>query len=136
MREIKFRVWDKFIDGWCKPEEIGIRADGLFLFEDYDSGCGSFWNTHALHEERFIACQYTGLHDKNGKEIYEGDVLKVRRYHVDFGAHHEVRTVVFASGMFVFDKDNDGTAITGNDFRSGELEIIGNIYEHHELVNK
>jgi uncharacterized phage protein (TIGR01671 family) len=84
--------------------------------------------------------QFTGLKDKNGKEIYEGDIAFVKDYFSDFGENWTdlEGEIKFISGafwicgkeneeipLFVFDKDLDPT---------DHIEIIGNIYENSELI--
>lgn len=76
-----------------------------------------------------ILMQYTGLKDKNGKEIYEGDVVRINRNHnmfpqvTDFGAPFNVE-VKYQYVMFY------PLYIVG-----GDCEIIGSIYENPELLN-
>lgn len=74
--------------------------------------------------------QYTGLKDKNGKEIYEGDIL---------GSYGAVFTVIFEDGCFKWSTDAIGAnnqiayKKTGHFKNVGPFEVIGNIYENPEL---
>lgn len=70
MREIKFRAWDKARKRWTNYS----IADDLPRFYDKHTGC---WKTDQ-EGERFILCQYTGLKDISGIEIYEGNILIAR----------------------------------------------------------
>jgi len=103
MREIKFRSWDKQdkeIDSWeC------ILDDG---FESYLN-------------DRFEILQFTGLKDKNGKEIYEGDIAK--------NESGIIAPIEFNNGAFWF-----GCVLLFDVFN--ELEIIGNVLENHMLLEK
>lgn len=80
--------------------------------------------------------QFTSLHDKNGKEIYEGDI---------FDYHGIVNVVIFKDGMFCYDsyrenKNLENIVELSNYFfnwennKSKEIEVIGNIYENPELL--
>lgn len=115
MRVLKFRAWDNRYGGhmisW--PE---IRENMNFL---------------VLNTEGIIATQYTGLKDKNGVEIYEGDIVK------HWFAEPSLWEVVFGNGTFYlklikspnkaeFDSLSIEAAL-GN-------EVIGNIYENPELL--
>jgi hypothetical protein len=109
MREIKFRAWDgeRMLDNW------------LFIRND-PGGSRSVQNllAHAVD-----VMQFTGLHDKNGKEIYEGDILQREGGRID--------EVEFESGCFVA-RHSEG----GYDFISDKnyFQIIGNVFENPELL--
>lgn len=131
-REIRFRAWNK-----TEKEMIydcySIRANGYFEFD-------LNYNTHLY--DKFIkpefVMQYTGLHDRNGKEIYEGDILD-NGY--DVTGNKSYLVVEFYAGNFCCGftkKTRLGTAekhsiqggIDGNDCGY----IIGNIWENPELL--
>jgi len=76
--------------------------------------------------------QYTGLLDKNGTEIYEGDVLKGTHY-MNGSWHRIIGKVVFSSPRFCIDGVGQYERIMRIDFDSS-FEIIGNIYEHPNLL--
>lgn len=109
MKTIKFRVWNKH-----KKEMI----DGIEEFTLND-----------LNKPWFIALQYTGLKDKNGKEIYEGDVL-------DIGQPEPCLFEVTQSTMgFAFRSINNKIDLDYFDAKD-EIEVIGNIYEHKYLLTR
>ena len=89
--------------------------------------------------------QYTGLHDKNGKEIYEGDIVIGSEKESGFPPYDSTkpRVVEFRNGCWCFDAgryDDDWirfgfwTASNEGKTRLKQLEIIGNIYENPELL--
>ena len=69
--------------------------------------------------------QFTGLKDKNGKEIYEGDIYSIIKYDIDDIGHKEIHTVKFDEILCRFNV---------NKFDSEAYEVIGNIYENPELL--
>ena len=125
MREIKFRAWDKEHKRWTNYS----IADDLPRFYDKHTGC---WKTDK-EGERFILCQYTGLKDIRGIEIYEGDIFIAR------SSHNHKYKVIYDGTRFI-GVNHDGGWICYVDScykdRSIRLEIIGNIYENPELLKE
>jgi uncharacterized phage protein (TIGR01671 family) len=128
MRQIKFRAWDKgkkkFLPDDCFSiiNRTGFNAFGVMIsdFEDYLVG-------EFLYDESQELTQFTGLIDKNGKEIYEGDIVS------KIGAY-VIWSDTIACWCFNF-KDSE-TQDTPLFFENNlELcEVIGNIYENPELL--
>ncbi len=112
MREIKFRVWDK------EDKNMSIPFD-IFDFSQDESGFKWFGNTNVDDKENIVILQFTGLKDKNGKEIFEGDIVK--------RGSTEIKVVEWIGGN---NKDFNGVDICG----VFGLEVIGNIYENPELL--
>lgn len=113
-REIKFRAWDESQNYMAYQGTSDLESIQSFM--------------HHFGDKTLM--QFTGLHDKNGKEIYEGDVL-------NFGNNNHVE-VKFENGAFTvfseplgWDFDSEDIPIL-TDFKY--CEIIGNIFENADLV--
>lgn len=130
MREIKFRAWDN-------DNQRMVNNAVIFYpnFEKYHI------NSSAIY------MQYTGLKDKNGKEIYEGDILKCHIFTQELGENLGVTEgekqfiaevcEMGVMGFQVTTKSNEsGNLFWYDNFEDPEeqLEVIGNIYENPELL--
>lgn len=144
MREILFRGKD-IAGNW----HYGVP---LVFTEDYV--CITAPHTYNKKVEANTTGQYTGLTDKNGKKIFEGDIVKAM-YHIKENKDYVLGTVVFENGTFklsvfgsvkkgdfsfiysTFDTDKKSSkyAIENNFiFRDYYLEVIGNIHDNPELL--
>lgn len=136
-REIKFRgkelinnewvygfyMQGSYIDTDANKTKVRHLISGAFLFDVNPETIG----------------QYTGLHDKNGKEIYEGDIVVLPHQDIAFGivTWHD-------NGYFFIDNSNGEWRNYGNDFRTlGEfmnlsndhkIKVIGNIHDNFDLM--
>ena len=132
MREIKtkFRAWDKkdkrFI--YDKQVFIPLRVTNVGIFKLNPSTKEETWLL-IDDESRFELMQYTGLRDKKGVKIYEGDV--VRAFARDDEYHNYI--IQFQNGGFVV-KNQYGLCAYVDIF--GDYEVIGNIYETPNLCAK
>ena len=136
MREIKFRVWDKLERPWDKEfkKEMIYDIAGIEFWLDciriVDEG-----QHYYLKFKYTEIMQYTGLIDKNEKEIYEGDIIRLK-HHIDKRIN-VVGKVVFLSEQASFGIiDNLGQEYPLFRNTTEQIEIIGNIYENLELLEE
>lgn len=126
MREIKFRVWDNIAKEYIDSRYVSISGLGLLhMSKRIIKNC--FRPLHTRKNPWFIVEQYTGLKDKNGTEIYEGDILID-----DAGEPVEYWVVKFSEGGFI----GECAGVTEPLFELTNLEIAGNIHENSELVEE
>lgn len=130
-REIKFRAWDK--KSKCIKDLIGFKdcrkvIQVIYLDEDGDETFA------VVDKEQLELMQYTGLKDKNGKEIYEGDILKFYN-DTDYMFIPGYTEVVFEDGTFACKHFKYGIECLVNiDVDDMDITVAGNIYENPELL--
>lgn len=124
-REIKFRAWHKNLKKMFKIGQITLEK-GIWNFEPNDR---DFIGMSIPYQPSFVLMQYTGLHDKNGKEIYEGDILKVY-YKGMSGVGYVEYDNDYCEYKIIINTDKDYFSL----WKSIDLEKIGNIYDNPELL--
>lgn len=128
MREIKFRAW-------IINEEYFYETTG-FVFDPNKKRCRLYrmnalqpdgMGTQVFDSDNVILEQFTGLHDKNGKEIYEGDIIQP--YFDEKMKIGKPRPIVYEDRMFGMGTEDGLLGIWFN-----ICEVIGNIHENPELL--
>ena len=112
MRSYRFRAFYRYSDG--KHKKTSVTCDGDMPINDV---------FYLNQKENIVFSQFIGLYDKNGKEIYEGDIIKTETFvgKVLFSASHHSYILRWVEYDGFIPQDED-------------LEIIGNVYENPELL--
>lgn len=126
----KFRLFDKrfrlmlevhVIDFYertidCYADDLGVNRQEVYSYE--------------MDEDDYVLMQYTGLHDKNGKEIFEGDIVQ------EFDDKYEVKYDIERAGWQPFATD-DGCGCCSWELASVEYsEVFGNVHENSDLIKE
>jgi uncharacterized phage protein (TIGR01671 family) len=117
---LKFRAWDGYRMAYCSEYN---SLEAFFAFHE-DKG---------YYSDPSIIQQFTGLQDKNGKEIYEGDILK---YPQDRIGYYDTMVVEWETEFDGFGGLNCGFRMGGDYATQGTTEVIGNIFENSQLLNE
>ena len=138
MREIKFRVLiDNKIYYQDKYEAYGDNLSSIDICKETIT-ITSFYNyedVYRFEDEEVKLMQYTGVKDKNGKEIYEGDIVLIK---LDETSTWYKTVVKFKEGAFIASliDGEDYIYIFNRGFDSNDFEILGNVYENPELLQE
>ena len=148
MRKIKFRAWEKSVRGldargmmWQSDEtfkDYVVGFDGSVYEKFMDNFAGQSFDNYRDVSDNFVLMQYTGLKDKNGREIYEGDILSFLHL-VDPTTKRRKKvcaSVTWAAKFAEYDLRFTPISFTGFADKAEESEVIGNIYEDPELLRE
>jgi len=123
MREIKFRAWDKKTKKFMLPWPEGFYLFGETTCFDLMGQQFEKGEDRLLRYNDLEIMQYTGLKDKNGKEIFEGDIIE---------GMHNFGPGGFSKRRGIVEWKGDGYSMNYWE----DFEVIGNIYENPELVSE
>ena len=151
MRDIKFRVWDKESKTMNRVRRLDFLGNRIKVNNDIDF----VLNMNDKENQNIILMQYTGIKDINGKEIYEGDILSYKHIVYTDCSETEIEKVEDEAFIeiinyapiasitkahsenvkcFAYDIINNQCLLIG--LKSEEIEVIGNVYENEDLLEK
>ena len=130
MREIKFRAWDTYDNKMKYKFTIGSITNS----DDNLWTCPTIWveGTGWVNCDTLVLMQYTGLKDKQGVEIYEGDIVKNEVY-IEGYKHVEYHNGSFGYKILI-DNSFVWYAFCENTYFLSDIEVIGNIHQTPELL--
>lgn len=130
MRKYKFRVWDKKTSLMYSNDVViySLDMNNLFSYK------------YPELNKRVVIMQWTGLTDKNGTDIYGGDIVKFGTKSIGYNSDNDYRILQIAwsdkLGAWVFDDGDRDFYRTWNAYIYSDREVIGNIHENPELLEE
>lgn len=135
-REIKFRGKCERSDEWCYGSLVDYGYDEMPEIQGFDvfrEGNDNWKEIKVIPE---TVGQFTGLYDKNGKEIYEGDIGKTKEYGKFLGdknfSGYDHFEVLLENGGFRLENEERIFNLTNN----SHIEVIGNVHDNPELLKE
>ena len=131
MREIKFRAWDNQLKRFSEDGTICLNRCGhIFVLHNTEYT--------SIEQDTYTLLQYTGLKDKNGKEIYEGDIVKFNDI-FSFPSQGVIAPIVWHEPTLrLIPQDTEENTRGGHYIHHWDsiqdIEVIGNIWENKELL--
>ena len=130
LRIIKFRGKSIYGEDWMYGSLVKLEKDRYSVIPPLnDIEVGKSIGMYEVHPE--TVCQFTGLLDKNGKEIYEGDIIK--GFDITIEVWYSEDRACFIAEMK--EPQNDVVDILGG-YDTQRMEIIGNIYDNPDLIKE
>lgn len=117
----RYRAWDNWRKRMSVVDRIYIDTEGVRLYDDF----GEYWRD--FRDVKLM--QSTGLKDKNGKEIFEGDIVKMAKDVYSEPTYYKV--VRHRGGAYRLESKKHGCELW---LRHADCEVVGNVYENPELL--
>jgi uncharacterized phage protein (TIGR01671 family) len=142
-REIKFRAWDQETDLMKRVFGFDDNWVRCWNWDDLDDGPYQDDDTNSVQRKNAVLMQFTGLKDKNGRKIYEGDIVRSAPT-PDLSVPFIIAKVVWEQDVFsdgdpafkMFHQQSGHTTSFKQMKNREPFEVIGNIYENPELLKK
>ena len=127
IENIKFRGKSKKTGEWLYGDLVRNVEGAFAIVPPYEISMNNYYRNYVVDKETIG--QYTGLKDKNGREIYEGDILCYRD--AKFQTH-----IVYHNGGFYFSHFGGTTFTAIGDHEINKYTVVGNIYDNKELLTQ
>ena len=127
MSDIKYRVWNNLLKNYLPGDSVCILPNGDIVLYNLAAMITAYKRHSDMLEGENIVERFTDLKDKNGTEIYEGDILID-----DTGEPIEYWVVKFSDGGFI----GECAGVAEPLFELTNLEVVGNIHKNPELVEE
>lgn len=122
-REIKFN--------YLVQRDNGFSFNKTFTLDEIQNGVVTSWLSVNM-VNNYIRREFTGLHDKNGREVYEGDILKITTKY----GYSEIGQIIYKINTARFGFLSPDGSVYGLCTNDKNNEVIGNIYENGDLLNE